>query len=120
MILKSYLKAGFPALWLETPENNRALEMIQCPGWNYYSWNCVDGLSEIGTAKPIDETLRDPVEAIRWLDNFQDTVLAVQNMHLFLGIPEVITAIQKWCYQMESYWFLLGHNRSNIELGGLN
>jgi len=34
------------------------------------------------------------VEAINWLNEFQDTVLLTHNLHLFMDIPEVIQAIQ--------------------------
>src|SRR5208283_2110229 len=34
------------------------------------------------------------VEAVRWLDAHQDSVLIAHNLHLFLDIPEVVQAIQ--------------------------
>ena len=44
-------------------------------------------------SKPIDE-IKDPVEALNWLNGYQDTVLICHNLHLFLDTPEVIQAIQ--------------------------
>ena len=98
-MIENYLKAGYPALCIITSEPHRAHDVIQCSGWQFYSWDCLTGISEAGASKPLEE-IRDPVEAIRWLDNYRDTVLMANNLHLFLDIPEVIQAIQngvmKW------------------------
>ena len=56
-------------------------------------WDCIQGIRETGTSKIIEE-VRDPVEAIKWLNVYRDTVLCASNLHLFLEIPEVIQAIQ--------------------------
>lgn len=98
MIL-DYLKAGYPALCIVTAEPHRAEGIIKCPGWNFFSWECLGGIRETANLKPIEE-VRDPVEAIRWLEGYKDSVLVCLNLHLFLDIPEVIQAIQngvpKW------------------------
>jgi hypothetical protein len=98
MIL-DYLKAGYPAICIVTSEPHRAEGVIKCPGWKFFTWDCLSGIRETASLKPIEE-VRDPVEAIRWLDGYRDTVLVSMNMHLFLDIPEVLQAIQngvpKW------------------------
>ncbi len=98
MIL-DYLKAGYPALCIVTSEPHRAEGVIKCPGWNFFSWDCLGGIRETANLKPIEE-VRDPVEAIRWLEGYKDSALVCLNLHLFLDIPEVIQAIQngvpKW------------------------
>lgn len=92
-MLQEYLKAGYPALCLITQEPHRAEEMLPCEGWRFLSWNCIDGIKDLSTQKSVDET-KDPVNAIRYLYGFQDTVMIVHNLHLFLDVPELIQAIQ--------------------------
>lgn len=98
MIL-DYLKAGYPALCVLTSEPQRAQEILKCPDWLFFTWDCLSGISETGSLNSL-EKVRDPVDAIRWLDGYRDTVLITLNLHLFLDIPEVIQAIQngihKW------------------------
>lgn len=100
MIL-DYLKAGYPALCIVTSEPQRAQEIIKCPGWRFCTWDCLSGIHETGSRKPIEE-VRDPVEAVRWLDSYRDTVLITNNLHLFLDIPEVIQAIQNGVHKWKS------------------
>jgi len=97
-MIKEYLKAGYPALCLLTQEPQRAEEMLPCEGWRFYAWDCIQGIRDLDTKKIVDE-IRDPVEAVKWLNGFQDSVLLAHNLHLFLDVPEVIQAIQngyKW------------------------
>ena len=92
-MIKEYLKAGYPALCLLTQEPQRAEQMLPCEGWRFFAWDCIRGIRDLETNKVIDE-IRDPVEAVKWLNGFQDTVLLAHNLHLFLDIPEVVQAIQ--------------------------
>jgi len=61
----------------------------------FYAWGLYSRHSS-GEKKPnhIQVEIRDPVEAVRWLDSRQDSVLIAHNLHLFLDIPEVVQAIQ--------------------------
>jgi len=59
----------------------------------FFAWDCIRGIRPAKRPQIIDE-IRDPVEAINWLSNRQDSVLIAHNLHLFLEIPEVIQAIQ--------------------------
>jgi hypothetical protein len=92
-MIHDYLKAGFPALCVLTAEPHRAEEVLPCDGWQFYIWDCLRGIREAVTLKPADE-IKDPVEALNWLNGYQDTVLIGHNLHLFLDSPEVIQAIQ--------------------------
>jgi hypothetical protein len=99
MMIRNYLKAGYPAILLLTQEPHRAESILPCEGWTFVSWDCLRGLRQAGKPQTIDE-IRDPVEAINRLGEMQDTVLLAQNLHLFLEIVEVIQAIHngvsKW------------------------
>ena len=92
-MIKEYLKAGYPALCLLTLEPQRAEQKLPCEGWRFFAWDCIQGIRDLETNKIIDE-IHDPVEAVKWLNGFQDTVLLAHNLHLFLEIPEVVQAIQ--------------------------
>jgi hypothetical protein len=92
-MLKNYLKAGYPALCVLTQEPHRAEQVLPCEGWKFYIWDCLRGIKEAGTTRIMEE-IRDPVEAVNWLGQFQDTILMAHNLHLFLEVPEVIQAIQ--------------------------
>ena len=92
-MIHDYLKAGYPALCVLTQEPHRAEQSLPCEGWRFVIWDCLQGIRDVQTQKSIDE-VRDPVEAINWLNGFQDTVLIVHNLHLFLDTPEVVQAIQ--------------------------
>lgn len=93
-MLEEYLKAGFPAILLLTTEPARAEKIIPFEGhWRFFAWDCQRGLRLAGSSKILEE-VRDPVEAINWLNGSQDTVLLAHNLHLFTDSVEVIQGIQ--------------------------
>jgi len=91
--LKNYLKAGYPALCVLTQESHRAEQLLVCDDWEFFVWDCDQGIRPAGKTQVLDE-IKDPVEAVNWLSMYTDTVLIANNLHLFLDIPEVIQAIQ--------------------------
>jgi ATP-dependent 26S proteasome regulatory subunit len=99
-MIQDYLKAGYPALCILTQEPDRAEQILPCEGVQFYAWDCIRGIHPAKKPNHIQVEIRDPVEAVRWLDGHQDTVLIAHNLHLFLDIPEVVQAIQngvpKW------------------------
>lgn len=92
-MIQDYLQAGYPALCVLTQETSRAEKMLLDPKWQFRSWDCLTGIKETETHRSIED-IRDPVEAIRWLNMHRDTILIAHNLHLFMDIPEVIQAIQ--------------------------
>ena len=70
-MIKEYLKAGYPALCLLTQEPQRAEEKLPCEGWRFFAWDCIQGIRDLENNKIIDE-IRDPVEAVKWLNGYQD------------------------------------------------
>jgi len=93
-MIQDYLKAGYPALCVLTQEPDRAEQCLPCEGVQFYAWDCIRGIHPAKKPNHIQVEIRDPVEAVRWLDGRQDTVLIAHNLHLFLDIPEVAQAIQ--------------------------
>jgi hypothetical protein len=92
-MIQDYLRAGYPAFVVLTQEPARAEKMLMSEGWQFRSWDCLTGIKETETHKIVEE-IRDPVEAIKWLNMYRDTVLIAHNMHMFMDIPETIQAIQ--------------------------
>lgn len=93
-MIHDYLQAGFPALSILTVENNRVEQDVPFEGhWNFFAWDCMRGVRPAGSPKVLEE-IRDPVDAITWLNSKQDTVLFAHNLHLFLDAPEVIQCVQ--------------------------
>ena len=92
-MIRDYLSAGYPALCLLTQEPNRIHQIISCDGWQFMSWDCTRGITDTRNNSLLDE-IRDPIEALKWLNVCTNTVLLANNLHLFLESPEVIQAIQ--------------------------
>lgn len=101
-MLSPYLRAGYPAICLLTRESHRAEQSVVCDGWKFFAWDCLQGFREAGKNQAVEE-IRDPVEAVNWLDRKQDTVLLAHNLHLFLEIPEVVQAIQNGIMSWKSH-----------------
>ena len=68
-------------------------QLLPCEGWRFLILELHRRHQGSLHQKIIDET-KDPVNAVLYLNNFNDTVLIVHNLHLFLDVPEVIQSIQ--------------------------
>ena len=93
-----YHRAGFPALWLETAEPDRAtadlaaeLAAEQVPA---YTWDLLRGVLDPAGRKVAGST-GDPVEALGWLGKAapEPCVLVCSLLHRMLGSAEVQQAI---------------------------
>ncbi len=93
MDLTSYLKAGYPAIHVVTQEPLRAISALRADDWESFSWDCLRGITEPATGRAVEDVV-DPLSAVRWLGNKNDTVLLVQNFHHFMGSVEIIQEIQ--------------------------
>ncbi|WP_022660391.1 hypothetical protein [Paucidesulfovibrio longus] len=80
-----------------TSDPDRDEGVIKCPGWKFFSWDCRGGIRETANLKPI-EKVRDPVEAIRWLEGYKDSVLVYISLQLSLDIPERQVNSEKQIY----------------------
>ena len=93
-----YHRAGFPALWLETAEPDRAtadlaaeLAAEQVPA---YTWDLLRGVLDPQGRKVAGST-GDPVEALSWLGKAapEPCVLVASLLHRLVTSPEVQQAI---------------------------
>lgn len=81
----SYLKAGYPLLYVETFEEDRVISSLssQSNGYKCYIWDIVDGLRACdgSSRREID----NPVEAISTIVSLpEESVLYVKDAHRFL------------------------------------
>jgi hypothetical protein len=92
-MIKSYLKAGYPCLYLVTQEPHRAEQTLPLSGLKrYYSWDCVSGMKDCETKSPIDN-VRDPADMLAKIDGLVSTVVIAHNLHMFMDVPEVLQHI---------------------------
>ena len=82
-MIQDYLKAGYPAFVVLTQEPLRAETSLISVGWQFTVWDCLTGIRDAGSNRMIEE-IRDPVEAIKWLNQNPDMVMIAHNMHLSL------------------------------------
>ncbi len=92
MDIISYMKAGFPAIYINTTETDRAIKSIHADGYQTLAWDCLRGIVCSKNNFMVDDII-DPLGALNWLAEKQETILIVQNFHHFLGSVEIIQAI---------------------------
>ena len=92
MDLTDFLKAGYPAIYVNTTETDRAIKSIQADGYESYSWDCLRGIVSPETNRLVEDVI-DPLETLKWLSEKQESILIVQNFHHFLGSVEILQAI---------------------------
>ena len=60
MNITDYVKAGYPALAVNTQEPYRAIHAIHAEGWKVFTWDCLQGITEtngksVETIPPVSE-----------------------------------------------------------------
>lgn len=93
MDITSYLKAGYPAICINTQEPDRTIKSVTAQGWKTYSWDCLRGVIETESGRVVDD-VTDPLGSLKWLCSQADSILMVQNFHHFMGSVEIIQEIQ--------------------------
>lgn len=88
-MIADYLKAGFPAILLQTQEPHRADELMRkIPEWQICRWDCVSGVHGMAPSSFALNEIQNPVEAVQWLSTVKDTVLIAHGLqHFLLTIP---------------------------------
>ncbi len=100
---QSYLKAGYPALWLQTDEEERAIKTLYAESGDYacYSWDIVTGLKEFSTSQTV--RLPNPAEAIKGIMTLPaNSVIFLPDFHFFLKSPDIIRTIKNTLPAMKS------------------
>ena len=93
MDITNYLKAGYPALFVATEEPLRAIASLNTDKWKSYSWDCMRGITDRRSGRIVEDVI-DPLAAVKWLANQNDTVLLAQNFHHFTDAVEIIQELQ--------------------------
>jgi len=93
----NYLKAGYPALWIQTSEDSRAVATLASQarekGFKTYAWDCQAGIREIGNGYSKQEP--DPLAAVKFLLGREEkSIIFLYNFHKFVKSIEVIQEIQ--------------------------
>lgn len=97
MDLTPYHRAGFPAIWLETAEPDRATSELRAAlaadDVPTFTWNVLDGV-RTGKGQPVTGS-EDPIEAIGWLSKGapEPAVLVCSLLHRFIDSAAVQQAI---------------------------
>jgi SpoVK/Ycf46/Vps4 family AAA+-type ATPase len=90
-----YLKAGYPALWIETHEEFRAIATLslESKGYAVYSWDIVDGLKDHATNQKTTCSL--PVKVLQMIPTMKEgTVIFLKDFHKFLTNIEVLRSVK--------------------------
>ena len=93
-MITPYLKAGFPALLLQTLEPHRTEDLVaKISDWSIHRWDCLQGIRGLTDRKFSNSEVQNPVEAITWLTSVKDTVLVCHGMSAFVDDPMVTQAM---------------------------
>lgn len=93
-MITDLLKAGFPAVLLQTLEPHRTEdELKNITGWQIARWDCLQGIRGLAPQTFIHDGLQNPVEAVQWLTSTKDTVLIAHGLSAFLDDPMVGQAV---------------------------
>ena len=107
--LHELIAACFTGLWIETREADEAVREVtrlcQTESWRLALWDCDSGLTlpQPGSADnpaPVNpDELQDPLAVIRSAAQLSNgastTVIVLQNLHRYLGSPEIIQALAR-------------------------
>lgn len=93
MNITNYMKAGYPAIYINTIETDRVIKSIHAMGYDTFAWDCLRGVVDTHSNQIIEDII-DPMSALNWLSDRQESILVVQNFHHFLDSVEIIQAIQ--------------------------
>jgi hypothetical protein len=89
----NYIRAGYPSLYLVSPEEQRVQaelqEIAKGLAYNLFFWSAVDGL--VDSSKGTTTACNDPLEALIAIGDLKDqTIILLQDFHLFLADPNPI------------------------------
>jgi len=95
MNFKNYLRAGYPVLWCETFEEDRAIRELgkQADGYKVWEWDIIGGMMD-GEGKNRQE-IEDPEGAIGAIKGLPDgTVLFVKDAHRYMEDLRVVRTVR--------------------------
>ena len=91
----AYLKAGYPCLWVETREEERAIRdlSLEAEGYHVFCWDLVSGLSDSATGQV--RPMADPVKALQAVPALPEGgLIFLRDFHRFINSIEIIRTIK--------------------------
>ena len=101
--MKNYLKAGYPLLWVQTHEEDRAIDYYsaQVQDYHLYSWDIMSAMKELGTSKVVDAP--EPVAALNMISTLPEgTILFLKDFHKFIDTLEIFRTIKNLIPSLKS------------------
>jgi len=91
-----YIKAGYPCLYLQTWEEDRAIETFKSllPDYRIYSWDVVNGVRDCRENKMVNN-VQDPLKPLILLASLpEQSLLFYKDCHRFINSIEIIRTIK--------------------------
>lgn len=95
MEFNDYLRAGYPLLWVQTHEENRAISVLsqEAQGYQVYSWDIVGGLKDHQTGQ--SRQMADPLKPLQAASTLPEgAILFLLDFHRFINAVEVYRTIK--------------------------
>ena len=93
-MITDLLKAGFPAVLLQTLEPHRTEdELRKITDWQIARWDCLQGIRGFSPQAFVHDEITNPVEAVSWLMSVKDTLLVCHGLSQFCDDPMVSQSI---------------------------
>jgi hypothetical protein len=100
---KDYLSAGYPALWVQTHEEARAITTLSksAPEYHAYVWDLVNGLLDCGAGKY--QSIKDPVKAIQCVSELpESSIIFMKDFHKFMKSIEVYRSFKNVLWKLKA------------------
>lgn len=103
--MRDYLKAGYPLLWVQTHEEDRAIKSyaseVNGNGYHIYVWDIVGGFKDMATGKAQD--MADPLAPLTTaLTLPEGSVVFLKDYHVFIENVEIFRTIKNIAVGLKS------------------
>lgn len=89
---KQYLNAGYPALWVQTHEEARAISALKAEAgdeYNAFAWDLMSGTYDLQTGASMNN--KDPVKAVQSIQALpENSIIFLKDFHKFFKSIEVV------------------------------
>ena len=95
MLFQNYLKAGYPLLWVETHEEDRAINTLsnQVPDYNIHSWDIINGMKD--HSSNMYNEMNDPIQPLQSISSLsENSILFLKDFHKFISSVEIFRTIK--------------------------
>jgi len=92
---KSYVRAGYPALWVQTHEEDRAISSLsrEVEDYQTFSWDLIGGLKDHQTGQI--RQMPDPIKPLMTIPTLPETsMIFLKDFHKFITSVEIFRTIK--------------------------